>query len=138
MLLHDVSALLATVASGRGNDLARVLSWGGGGLGSVERQGGLCTILHHKEHAAVTILDGWKVLSMSIVIALSNKVLKSARISFVLGQLSIGLHVKRAPEEPLGHAAAIITDVVENAETNHVISVVQKRALLQEMALRLT
>ncbi|BBH08573.1 diacylglycerol kinase1 [Prunus dulcis] len=41
--------------------------------------------------------------------------------------------LKRADEEPLGHAAATITDVVENAETNHVISDVQKRALLQEM-----
>ncbi|CAL9028162.1 unnamed protein product, partial [Prunus brigantina] len=46
--------------------------------------------------------------------------------------------LKRADEEPLGHAAAIITDVVENAETNHVISAVQKRALIQEMVLRLT
>ncbi|VVA32167.1 PREDICTED: diacylglycerol kinase [Prunus dulcis] len=46
--------------------------------------------------------------------------------------------LKRTAEEPIGHAAAIITDVLENAETNHVISAVQKRALLQEMALRLT
>ncbi|PQQ09160.1 diacylglycerol kinase 1 [Prunus yedoensis var. nudiflora] len=45
--------------------------------------------------------------------------------------------LKRAAEETLGHAAAIITDVLENAETNHVISAMQKRALLQEMALRL-
>nr|KAJ0192337.1 hypothetical protein LSAT_V11C800443930 [Lactuca sativa] len=35
------------------NDLARVLNWGGG-LGSVERQGGLCMMLQHMEHAAVT------------------------------------------------------------------------------------
>ncbi|CAL2250328.1 unnamed protein product [Prunus armeniaca] len=49
------------------------------------------------------------------------------------------LHVEEGlAEEPLGHAAAIITDVLENAETNHVISAVQKRALFQEMALRLT
>lgn len=46
--------------------------------------------------------------------------------------------LKRAAEEPLGHAAAIITDVLENAETNHVINALQKRALLQEMALRLS
>ncbi|KAJ6375688.1 hypothetical protein OIU77_000625 [Salix suchowensis] len=46
--------------------------------------------------------------------------------------------LKRAAEEPLGHAAAIITDVLENAETNHVINASQKRALLQEMALRLS
>lgn len=46
--------------------------------------------------------------------------------------------LKRAAEEPLGHAAAIITDVLENAETNQVINASQKRTLLQEMALRLT
>ena len=46
--------------------------------------------------------------------------------------------LKRASEEPLGHAAAIITDVLENAETNHVISASQKKALLQEMAMRLS
>ncbi|XP_060974767.1 diacylglycerol kinase 1-like [Cannabis sativa] len=44
--------------------------------------------------------------------------------------------LKRAAVEPLGHAAAIITDVLENAETNSVINASQKRALLQEMALR--
>lgn len=51
---------VAILPAGTGNDLARVLSWGGG-LGAIERQGGLCTVLHHIEHAAVTILDRWKV-----------------------------------------------------------------------------
>ncbi|CAL5374552.1 unnamed protein product [Camellia sinensis] len=51
---------VAILPAGTGNDLARVLSWGGG-LGAVERQGGLCTVLHHIEHAAVTILDRWKI-----------------------------------------------------------------------------
>ena len=51
---------MAILPAGTGNDLARVLSWGGG-LGSVERQGGLCTLLNHIENAAVTILDRWKV-----------------------------------------------------------------------------
>lgn len=51
---------VAILPAGTGNDLARVLSWGAG-LGSVERQGGLCTLLEHIEHAAVTILDRWKV-----------------------------------------------------------------------------
>ncbi|RVW83355.1 Diacylglycerol kinase 1 [Vitis vinifera] len=46
--------------------------------------------------------------------------------------------LKRVSEEPLGHAAAIITDVLENAETNHIISASQKRTLLQEMALKLS
>ncbi|KAM0860411.1 hypothetical protein ACQ4PT_046595 [Festuca glaucescens] len=51
---------VAILPAGTGNDLSRVLSWGGG-LGFVEKQGGLCTVLHDIEHAAVTILDRWKV-----------------------------------------------------------------------------
>lgn len=51
---------VAILPAGTGNDLARVLSWGAG-LGSVERQGGLSMLLHQIEHAAVTILDRWKV-----------------------------------------------------------------------------
>lgn len=51
---------IAILPAGTGNDLSRVLSWGGG-LGAVEKQGGLCTVLHDIEHAAVTILDRWKV-----------------------------------------------------------------------------
>ncbi|KAJ6887569.1 diacylglycerol kinase 1 [Populus alba x Populus x berolinensis] len=287
---------VAILPAGTGNDLARVLSWGGG-LGSVERQGGLCTLLHHIEHAAVTILDRWKVTIVKnqgkqlqppkymnnylgvgcdakvaleihnlreenpekfynqfmnkvlyaregaksimdrtfadfpwqvrvevdgvdievpedaegVLVAnigsymggvdlwqnedetydnfdpqsMHDKILEVVSISgtWHLGKLQVGLsrarrlaqgqsikiqllaalpvqidgepwfqqpctlHVshhgqafmlKRAAEEPLGHAAAIITDVLENAETNHVINASQKRALLQEMALRLS
>ncbi|GJZ34037.1 diacylglycerol kinase 1 [Tanacetum coccineum] len=51
---------VAILPCGTGNDLARVLNWGGG-LGTVEKQGGLCTMLQHMEHAAVTVLDRWKV-----------------------------------------------------------------------------
>lgn len=51
---------LAILPAGTGNDLARVLGWGSG-LGSVEKQGGLCTMLQDIEHSAVTILDRWKV-----------------------------------------------------------------------------
>ncbi|OAE30071.1 hypothetical protein AXG93_1474s1170 [Marchantia polymorpha subsp. ruderalis] len=46
--------------------------------------------------------------------------------------------LKRTAEEPLGHAAAIMVDVLENAECRGVINAVQKRALLQEMAVRLS
>ncbi|KAL3640482.1 Diacylglycerol kinase [Castilleja foliolosa] len=287
---------VAILPAGTGNDLARVLSWGAG-LGSVERQGGLCTLLDHIEHAAVTILDRWKVLILNqkgkplqppkflnnylgvgcdakvaleihnlreenpekfynqfmnkvlyaregaksimdrtfadfpwqvrvdvdgvevevpedaegVLVAnigsymggvdlwqnedesyenfdpqsMHDKVLEVVSISgtWHLGKLQVGLSrarrlaqgqlvkiqllaglpvqvdgepwfqqpctitishhgqafmLKRAAEEPLGHAAAIIADVLENAETNNVINASQKRALLQEMALRLS
>ncbi|KAH6797290.1 diacylglycerol kinase1 [Perilla frutescens var. hirtella] len=287
---------VAILPAGTGNDLARVLSWGAG-LGSVERQGGLCTLLDHIEHAAVTILDRWKVSFSSqhrkplhspkfmnnylgvgcdakvaleihnmreenpdkfynqfmnkvlyaregaksimdrtfadfpwqvrvevdgvevevpedaegVLVAnigsymggvdlwqnedesydnfdpqsMHDRVLEVVSISgtWHLGKLQVGLSrarrlaqgqsikiqlfaglpvqidgepwfqppcsltighhgqafmLKRAAEEPLGHAAAIIADVLENAETSHVINASQKRALLQEMALRLS
>ncbi|GAB4860845.1 Diacylglycerol kinase [Ancistrocladus abbreviatus] len=287
---------VAILPAGTGNDLARVLSWGGG-LGPVERQGGLCTVLHDIEHAAVTILDRWKISILNqqgkqlqrpkfmnnylgigcdakvaldihnlreenpekfynqfmnkvlyaregaksimdrtfadfpwqvrvevdgteievpedaegvLVVnigsymggvdlwhnedenydnfdpqSMHDKVLEVVSISgtWHLGKLQIGLSrarrlaqgqsikiqlfaglpvqidgepwlqqpctlsithhgqafmLKRAAEEPLGHAAAIITDVLENAESSHIINAAQKRALLQEMALRLT
>ncbi|KAK2411409.1 diacylglycerol kinase [Trifolium repens] len=288
---------VAILPAGTGNDLARVLSWGGG-LGPVERQGGLTTILHHIEHAAVTILDRWKVTisnpqgkqqpqpqkfmnnylgigcdakvaldihnmreenpekfynqfmnkvlyaregaksimdrtfedfpwqirvevdgvevevpedAEGVLVAnigsymggvdlwqnedesydnfdpqsMHDKMLEVVSISgtWHLGKLQVGLSrarrlaqgqsikiqlfakfpvqidgepwfqepctisiahhgqafmLKRAAEEPLGHAAAMITDVLENAETNNVINASQKRALLHEMALRLS
>ncbi|XP_068654338.1 diacylglycerol kinase 1 [Aristolochia californica] len=287
---------VAILPAGTGNDLARVLSWGGG-LGAVERQGGLGTVLRHIELAAVTILDRWKVtirdqhskhvlrtkfmnnylgIGIDAKVALDihnlreenpekfynqfvnkmlyaregarsimdrtfadfpwqvrlevdgteievpedaegvlvanigsymggvdlwqnedesydnfdpqsmhDKILEVVSISgtWHLGKLQVGLSrarrlaqgqsikiqffapspvqvdgepwfqepctlsishhgqafmLKRASEEPLGHAAAIITDVLENAETNHIITATQKRTLLQEMALRLS
>lgn len=287
---------VAVLPAGTGNDLARVLSWGGG-LGAVERKGGLCTLLHDIEHAAVTILDRWKISigdqqakhvqhirfmnnylgigcdakvalyihnlreenpekfynqfvnkmlyaregakiimdktfadfpwqirlevdgleievpedAEGVLVAnigsymggvdlwqnedenydnfdpqsMHDKMLEVVSISgtWHLGKLQVGLSrarrlaqgqsikiqlfvplpvqvdgepwfqepctlgishhgqafmLKRAAEEPLGHAAAIITDVLENAETNRVITATQKRALLQEMALRLS
>ncbi|OVA07911.1 Diacylglycerol kinase [Macleaya cordata] len=287
---------VAILPAGTGNDLARVLSWGAG-LGSVERQGGLCTVLHHIEHAAVTILDRWKITirnqqgkqiqppkfmnnyfgigcdakvaldihnlreenpekfynqfmnkvlyaregaksimdktfedfpwhvrvevdgaevevpedAEGVLVAnigsymggvdlwqnedetddnfdpqsMHDKMLEVVSISGMwhLGKLQVGLSrarrlaqgqsikihlffplpvqvdgepwyqepctlnishhgqafmLKRASEEPLGHAAAIIADVLENAESSRVISASQKRVLLQEMALRLS
>ncbi|KAJ9567345.1 hypothetical protein OSB04_003311 [Centaurea solstitialis] len=287
---------VAVLPAGTGNDLARVLNWGGG-LGSVERQGGLCTMLQHMEHAAVTVLDRWKVSIVNqkgrqirppkfmnnylgvgcdakvaldihnlreenpekfynqfmnkvlyaregarsmmdrtladypwqvrvdvdgvdvevpedaegVLIAnigsymggvdlwqnenenndnfdsqsMHDKILEVVSISgtWHLGKLQVGLSrarrlaqgktikiqllaplpvqidgepwlqspctltishhgqafmLKRTTEEPLGHAAGIVADVLENAETNLVINATQKRALLHEMALRLS
>ncbi|RZC75223.1 hypothetical protein C5167_050702 [Papaver somniferum] len=286
---------VAILPAGTGNDLARVLSWGGG-LGVVESQGGLCTVLHHIEHAAVTILDRWRITitnqhgkvqspkfmnnycgigcdakvaldihnlreenpekfynqfmnkvlyaregaksmmdntfedfpwqvrvevdgvdvevpedAEGVLVAnigsymggvdlwqnedeaddnfdpqsMHDKMLEVVSISGMwhLGKLQVGLsrarrlaqgqsikiHIcvplpvqvdgepwfqepctltishhgqafmlKRASEEPLGHAAALIADVLESAESNRVITASQKRVLLQEMALRLS
>lgn len=50
---------VAILPAGTGNDLARVLSWGGG-LGVVEKRG-LFSVLEDVEHAAVTVLDRWKI-----------------------------------------------------------------------------
>lgn len=51
---------VAILPLGTGNDLSRVMSWGGG-LSSVERQGGICALLNDVDHAAVTVLDRWNV-----------------------------------------------------------------------------
>ncbi|CAI0403909.1 unnamed protein product [Linum tenue] len=51
---------VAVLPLGTGNDLSRVLQWGRS-FKMAKRQGGLCAILHEVDHAAVTMLDRWKV-----------------------------------------------------------------------------
>jgi diacylglycerol kinase (ATP) len=51
---------VAILPLGTGNDLSRVTRWGGG-LSSVEGQGGICALLNDVDHAAVTVLDRWNV-----------------------------------------------------------------------------
>jgi diacylglycerol kinase (ATP) len=46
--------------------------------------------------------------------------------------------LRRTSEEPTGHAAAIMSEVLVNAECNGVIDAAQKRLLLHEIALRLS
>ncbi|KAJ6801859.1 diacylglycerol kinase 2 [Iris pallida] len=46
--------------------------------------------------------------------------------------------LRKASDEPTGHAAAIMTEVLVNAECNGIITAAQKRELLQQMALRLS
>ncbi|PHU24011.1 Diacylglycerol kinase 1 [Capsicum chinense] len=82
---------VAILPAGTGNDLARVLSWGGG-LGSVERQGGLCTLLHDIEQAAVTILDRWKVS----ILDQQGKLLQPPK--FLNNYLGVGCDAKVALE----------------------------------------
>jgi diacylglycerol kinase (ATP) len=55
---------VAILPIGTGNDLARVLSWGGG-YGAIERHGGLASVLQQIDHAAVTMLDRWRVTTSS-------------------------------------------------------------------------
>ena len=51
---------VAIIPLGTGNDLSRVLQWGGG-FSKFDGQGGLSTLLQDIDHAAVTMLDRWKV-----------------------------------------------------------------------------
>lgn len=46
--------------------------------------------------------------------------------------------LRKASEEPTGHAAAIMTEVLVDAECNGVINAAQKKLLLQQMALQLS
>lgn len=51
---------VAVLPLGTGNDLSRVLQWGGG-FSMVEGQGGVGAYLHDLNNAAVTMLDRWSV-----------------------------------------------------------------------------
>jgi diacylglycerol kinase (ATP) len=46
--------------------------------------------------------------------------------------------LRRASEEPRGHAAAIMTEVLADAECKGVINASQKKLLLQQLALNLS
>ncbi|KAL8216032.1 hypothetical protein R6Q57_022869 [Mikania cordata] len=82
---------VAILPAGTGNDLARVLGWGGG-LGSVDRQSGLCSMLQEIEHAAVTVLDRWKI---SII---NQKGKQFQALKFMNNYLGVGCDAKVALE----------------------------------------
>lgn len=46
--------------------------------------------------------------------------------------------LRRASEEPRGHAAAIMTDVLLDAECKGIINASQKNTLLQQIAVQLS
>ncbi|KAH9304468.1 hypothetical protein KI387_008872, partial [Taxus chinensis] len=90
---YESPPAVAILPVGTGNDLARVLSWGGG-LGAVERQGGLCMVLQHIENAAVTMLDRWRVT----ISERNSKKIQSPDVSvkFMNNYLGIGCDAKVA------------------------------------------
>ncbi|PQQ00752.1 diacylglycerol kinase 2 [Prunus yedoensis var. nudiflora] len=82
---------VAILPLGTGNDLSRVLQWGRG-FSTVDGQGGLTMLLHEINHAAVTMLDRWKVNIKSE--ADPNKV----QSKFMMNYLGIGCDAKVAYE----------------------------------------
>ncbi|XP_042492209.1 diacylglycerol kinase 2 [Macadamia integrifolia] len=85
---------VAILPLGTGNDLSRVLLWGGG-LSSVEGKGGLGTLLHDINHAAVTMLDRWKV---NIKEQNPNRNPRKLQSKFMMNYLGIGCDAKVAYE----------------------------------------
>uniref|UniRef100_A0A1D1XH36 Diacylglycerol kinase n=1 Tax=Anthurium amnicola TaxID=1678845 RepID=A0A1D1XH36_9ARAE len=83
---------VAILPLGTGNDLSRVLRWGGG-LSSVEGQGGLGSVLHDIDRAAVTMLDRWNVaIKEETTVHTQNK----EKVKFMTNYLGIGCDAKVA------------------------------------------
>lgn len=79
---------------GTGNDLSRVLHWGGG-FSTVKGQGGLSSFLHDINYAAVTMLDRWKV---NITEEKSGGEPSEVQSKFMMNYLGIGCDAKVAYE----------------------------------------
>lgn len=77
---------VAILPLGTGNDLSRVLQWGGG-FSVVERHGGLSNILHDINNAPVTMLDRWMVNINEDNLNRDPKVIKSKFMMNYLGLL---------------------------------------------------
>ncbi|KAL3637882.1 Diacylglycerol kinase 2 [Castilleja foliolosa] len=85
---------VAVLPLGTGNDLSRVLHWGGG-FSVVEGQGALSTFLHDVDHAAITMLDRWKV---SLTEEKSGGKPSELKSKFMMNYLGIGCDAKVAYE----------------------------------------
>ncbi|XP_010912742.2 diacylglycerol kinase 2 [Elaeis guineensis] len=83
---------VAILPLGTGNDLSRVLRWGGG-LSSVEGQGGLGALLHDIDHAAVTMLDRWNV---AIQEHDKEQSCSTKKLKFMTNYLGVGCDAKVA------------------------------------------
>lgn len=85
---------VAVLPLGTGNDLSRVLRWGGG-FSTVEGQGGVSSLLYDINHAAVTMLDRWKVnLTQENCDDASDKI----QSKYMMNYLGIGCDAKVAYE----------------------------------------
>jgi diacylglycerol kinase (ATP) len=89
---YDSPPPVAILPIGTGNDLARVLSWGGG-YGAVKRQGGLPMVLAQIDHAAVTVLDRWKVMITDKSSSSDKEFRKAKGMNNYLGNASYILYV---------------------------------------------
>ncbi|KAH6781867.1 diacylglycerol kinase 2 [Perilla frutescens var. hirtella] len=85
---------VAVLPLGTGNDLSRVLHWGGG-FSVVDGQGGLSTFLTDVDNAAVTMLDRWKVNIIEENTGGESSKIKS---KFMMNYLGIGCDAKVAYE----------------------------------------
>ncbi|KAL8528957.1 hypothetical protein ACS0TY_006431 [Phlomoides rotata] len=85
---------VAVLPLGTGNDLSRVLHWGGG-FSVIEGQGALSTFLNDVDHAAVTMLDRWKV---NMTDEKSGGDPSKVKSKFMMNYLGIGCDAKVAYE----------------------------------------
>ncbi|KAF9608424.1 hypothetical protein IFM89_009790 [Coptis chinensis] len=93
-LFASVQYFRVLVCGGDGNDLSRVLQWGGG-LSSIEGRGGLGILLDDINHAAVTMLDRWKV---NIIEESADQGQTKEQAKFMMNYLGIGCDAKVAYE----------------------------------------
>lgn len=85
---------VAILPLGTGNDLSRVLQWGRG-FSMFDGLGGLSTLLQDIDHAAVTMLDRWKV---NIREENSEGYMEKEQSKFMMNYLGIGCDAKLAYE----------------------------------------
>ncbi|KAJ3703549.1 hypothetical protein LUZ61_007254 [Rhynchospora tenuis] len=85
---------VAILPLGTGNDLARVLQWGGG-LSSALGKGGIGGLLDDIDHAAVTMLDRW---SLAIKENVGGQLQDVKKHKFMMNYLGVGCDAKVAYE----------------------------------------
>ncbi|KAJ8769147.1 hypothetical protein K2173_000922 [Erythroxylum novogranatense] len=85
---------VAILPLGTGNDLSRVLQWGRG-FSLIDGKGALTTFLYDVDHAAVTMLDRWKV---DIRKETSEGYSEEKQTKFMTNYLGIGCDAKVAYE----------------------------------------